>query len=123
MRIAREKYETYQTPEEERARLAHWLKSATVKIVAAQEAGEPLKTLYAVSVNTRPIIEGLWAANDKPVPPQGSVWAWVDDLSGPPERREALERLFAGEPQERIRAALDLIDWAVSRFEGGRLAL
>jgi predicted nucleotidyltransferase len=112
--LARARFEGYRAPAEERRRLAYWLQSARVKIVAAMEAGDVVKAAYVASTTSWPILEAIWAANDMPVPPSGAVWAHVGDLDkGPPEVEALLRRLFAGETADRVQAALEVVDWAV----------
>jgi len=108
---ARALYAAYRTPPKERADITYWLHSARDKIQAALAAGELLRAAYWTSTTSWKLLEGLWAAHDRPMPPGGSVWAHLDDLSGvTPELARRLHDLFLGEAAARSAAMVTLID-------------
>jgi predicted nucleotidyltransferase len=112
--LAHRRFETYRASPEEKAHLAYWLESTRRKIAAAQASGDPFRAAYEAGVTLWPILEAVWAANDRPVPPCGSIWAHVRDLErGPPDAEAQLRRLFVGDDADRVRAAVEVIDWAV----------
>jgi predicted nucleotidyltransferase len=118
--LARTRLETYCASPEEKAGLAYWLDSALYKIAAATESGDPFRAAYVAGVTLWPILEAVWAANDRPVPPCGSVWAHVGDLGkGPPDAEARLRRLFMGDDAARVQAAVEIIEWAVPVLRGG----
>jgi len=115
---ARQRFSTYHAPPEERAAIAYWLRSARLKMAAAGAAGDLRRAAYVSSTTSWPLLTGLWAANDRPMPPSGAVWAHLADLSKGPLQVEArLECLFMGEASERVQVAIDLIEWAVPHLE------
>lgn len=108
---ARVQFATYRTPPKEREAIAYWLRSAQDKIRAAQEVEDLLRAAYWTSTTSWKLLEGLWAAHDRPMPPGGSVWAHLGDLSGvTPELARHLHVLFLGEAAARSAAIVTLID-------------
>lgn len=119
--IARERFAAYEVPEEERQRIAYWLESARVKIVAAWDAGDLMKASYVVSTTSWPLLEGLWAAADKPMPPNGGVLPHVRDLEDiTPGVERGLRTIFLEDTNERIEASLELIDRIVPLLRRGK---
>jgi len=94
---------------------AHWLRSARVKIEAAQEEGDLLRAGYVAATTAWTILESAWLANRRPMPPNGAVWAHLGDLVDRPPAN-LLETLFAGDAAARPRAALRLIAWTLPRL-------
>jgi predicted nucleotidyltransferase len=121
--LAHTRFETYRASPERKADLAYWLESTEHKIVAAKASGDHFRAAYVSGVTLWPILEAVWAANDRPVPPCGSVWAHVGDLDrGPRDAAARLRRLFAGDDAERVRAAIEVIEWAVPALRGAESA-
>jgi len=115
---AQHSFETYQLPEKERHALAYWLMTARLKLQTALSAEDLLKAAFITSTTSWKILEGLWAANEKPMPPVGSVWAHLKDLSkGSSHVEEVLKLLFCGDTQQRIQTALDLIGWILAHLD------
>lgn len=110
-------YDTFQVPEPERRALAHWLESARRKLEAALRDGNSLKTSFLVSTASWKLMEGLWAANSKPVPPSGAVFAHIRSLETPMAHEELLECLFEAEPSIRANTSLALMDWVLERLD------
>jgi predicted nucleotidyltransferase len=118
--LAQRRFATYQLPEPERERIIIWLEAARFKIRVAEREGQLLKAAFATGTVSWQIIEGLWAANNKPLPPNGSIWPHLKDLSqGPPDVEERLKLFFCGETEQRVRAALELLDWILASLERG----
>ncbi len=115
---AQQCFETYHLAEKERRALAYWLLTARLKIQAALAGEDLFKAAFITSVTSWKILEGLWTVNDKPMPPQGAVWAHLKDLSyGPPQMEGIVRSLFGGDTQQRIQAALDLIGWILAHLD------
>ncbi len=115
---ARISFETYQSSEKERREIAYWLMSARLKMTVALAAGDLLKAAFVASTNSWEVLMGVWAANDKPMPPNGSVWAHLKDLSkGPNEIERQMYLLFCGETQQRVQTAIDLIGWVLVHLQ------
>ncbi|GCE31371.1 DNA polymerase subunit beta [Dictyobacter alpinus] len=109
---AQRRFETYQLAEQERERIISWLESARAKIQVAESGGDQVKAAFVTGTVSWQIVEGLWAANNRPLPPNGSVWVHLKDLSqGPPDVEARLERFFCGETEQRIQVALAFLDW------------
>ena len=108
--LARQQLGAYRTSLPEREAIAYWLRSALGKIQAAQDAGDELKAAYWTSTTAWKLLEGLWAARDRPMPPGGAVWAHLSDLDGvTPEVSERLHTLFLGSTPELVAAMVALI--------------
>lgn len=113
---AKERFSGYRVSDGEKQAIFYWLKSASLKLRTARAAGDTLKMGYYASTNSWKVLEGLWALNDKPVPPAGAVWAHLPDLTLRPERLEAsLKQMFTGTTDERAGRTLELIDWVLER--------
>lgn len=113
--LARRTYETYRTPAEDSDRIAFLLRCAWDKISVAWKGGDQLKAAFVTSTSSWQIIEGLWAANHRPLPPNSSVRPHLADLeTGPPDVEERYRQLFLGSTGERVQAALELIDWILT---------
>lgn len=115
---ARNCFKNYRTPEEERKKINYWLKSVRQKTYAAQEVGNVLKAAYVSSTSSWPILTGLWAVNDKPLPPSGAVWPHLKDLTRrPDDLEELLQQLFLGDTPCRIQTTIDLADWITTQLD------
>lgn len=114
--VARDRLTSFRAPPEKRVQLLHWMRSTRDKIMAADAAGDTMRAAYLVTVNAWPILETIWAVNDRPTPPQGAVWAHLVDLVRHPPDRSGLETLFAGDSVARVHAALDLIRWLLPKL-------
>jgi predicted nucleotidyltransferase len=114
VQAAQTRFERYHAPAATRDEISYWLQSARIKMVAALDAGDTFRAAYVAATTSWKILEGIWAANEKPVPPCGAVWAHVGDLNrGPSDVTDRLRLLFGGDTRERAGAALDLIAWTV----------
>jgi hypothetical protein len=116
--LAQKRFETYQISELEREKIATWLEAARFKIRLAEREGNLLKAAFATGTVSWQIIEGLWAANNKPLPPNGSIWPHLKDLAqGPSDLEERLQLFFCGETEQRVQVALELLDWILASLE------
>ena len=107
-----QRFETYQYTQQERESIAYWLKSARLKMNVALAAGDIRKAAFVATTTSWEILVGLWAANEKPMPPNSSVWFHLKDLSNAPHGLETmLHSLFCGETHMRVYTAINLIDW------------
>lgn len=117
---ARQRFATYHVSDAERREIAYWLKSAHIKITAALEAGDLLKVAYLSGTQSWPLLQGLWTANEKPLPPNGSIWVHLKDLSrGPQDIVERLKQFYLGDPLSRAQATIHLIDWILEQLDSG----
>jgi predicted nucleotidyltransferase len=114
---ARLRFATYQTSEHERHEIAYWLQSVQLKLRVALNANDVLKAAYLSSTVSWQFLRGLWAVNNKPMPPNGSVWPHLKDLSqGPDAIEEQLYYLFCGETLQRIHTTLGLLEWILTHM-------
>jgi predicted nucleotidyltransferase len=115
--LARQLFDAYRTSEAERQAIAYWLASVRRKLAAARAAGDERKAAYLATTTAWKIMEGLWAANDRPVPPSGAVWPHLGDLADEPSPLVAwLDRLVRGSTPERLEAAAVLMDSVIPRL-------
>lgn len=118
-KAARERFENYRTPADEKSAIFYWLGSVRLKLSAAMDAGDLQKLGYHSSINSWKVLEGLWALNDRPMPPAGAVWAHVPNLqNAPKDSLASLRKLFEGNPLDRAQTMLELIDWLLEREKG-----
>lgn len=112
--VAARHFAEYRAPASERRALASWLRSARGKTLAARDAGDTLKAAYVVGSISWKLIEGVWLACHRPVPPCGAVWAHVGDLVGAPlEFETQLRDLFLGDTTCRVVTFLMIAHWVV----------
>ncbi|SME38695.1 hypothetical protein BACERE00191_05023 [Bacillus pacificus] len=94
----------------------HWLHSSLIKIQSALKANDELKVSYIVHTSTWTLLDGIWAVNNKPIPPAGSVLKYIKTLSIVPVNFEDyINRLFLGDTKDRIKAAMELIEWVLHK--------
>lgn len=116
---ARARFEAYETPPAHRDETAFLLRCSRDKMRVALGGGDLLKAAYVAGTSSWQIIEGLWAANGLPVPPNSSVRPHLRDLSkGPPEVEQRYRDLFLAGAPRRVEVALELIDWILIELGG-----
>ncbi|GLV55370.1 DNA polymerase subunit beta [Dictyobacter sp. S3.2.2.5] len=114
---AQQRFDGYRLPEQERVKIITWLESSRFKIQLALKAGQQVKAAFVSGTVSWQIIEGLWAANDRPLPPNSSIWPHLKDLTlGPPDVEEQLTQLFCSETPQRIQLTLNLLSWILSQL-------
>lgn len=110
-------FDTYETPPQERSTIAALLGHTRDKTNVGMNNGDLLKAAFAAGTSSWGIMEGLWAANNKPLPPHSSVRPHLRDLSYEPDNIEDLYgRLFLAETPIRVQVALELIDWIIEQL-------
>jgi predicted nucleotidyltransferase len=116
--IAQQKYKNYSIPGKEVKAISHWLKSSLIKINAALKVKDEFKASYVVSTSTWVMLEGIWAVNNKPIPPSGAIWAHIKEL---PNRLtnldELLNNVFLGNAAERIVSSINIIECVITNLE------
>ena len=116
-RQAEQRFEAYQVSDAERSTIAFLLQCSRDKIAVAMSGGDLLKAAFVAGTSSWSIMEGLWAANNRPLPPNSSIRPHLGDLSvGPPDIGVRYRQLFLAGARERVRTALDLIDWILGRL-------
>ena len=116
IQAAQNAYERYTTPESEKRRLSHWLRSLALKLAAAEQAGDALKIRYLTSTNAWILLEAVWAANDRPMPPTATAYRLYPLLERVPFPGW-FEGLFHMNDQKRIEATHQIIAWITERLE------
>lgn len=115
---ARDCFEAYKTPRAHRDETAFLLRCSRDKMRVALGGGDLLKAAYVTGTSSWQIMEGLWAANDLPLPPNSSVRPHLRDLSkGPPRVEESYRDLFLADAARRVQVALELIDWILLQLD------
>ncbi|MEZ2650237.1 nucleotidyltransferase domain-containing protein, partial [Bacillus wiedmannii] len=75
--IATYEFENYRVSSDKVKGISHWLRSSLIKIQSALKAHDELKASYIVHTSTWTLLEGIWAINNKPTPPAGSVLRYI----------------------------------------------
>lgn len=116
--IASQKYKNYCISEKEVKGISHWLLSAANKIKATVEMQDDFKASYVITTSTWVMLEGIWAVNNKPMPPSGAVWAHIKEL---PIRMDNMDELlndvFLEKTSIRIASFIQIIEWIIMRLE------
>ncbi|MBG9718973.1 nucleotidyltransferase domain-containing protein [Bacillus mycoides] len=116
--IAKHEFENYRVSSDKVKGVSHWLHSSLIKIKTALKAEDELKASYIVQTSTWTLLEGIWAINNKPVPPAGSVLKYIETLSKVPTNFAGfINKLFLGDTTERISSAIFLIEWVLLNLE------
>ncbi|OQR57005.1 nucleotidyltransferase family protein [Bacillus sp. CDB3] len=116
--IAQHKYENYCVSSDKVKGISHWLNSSLIKIQSALKVNDELKASYIIHTSTWTIIEGIWAINNNPAPPAGSVLKYMQTLSNRPSNfDELINKVFLGDTTERISSAVFLIEWVLLNLE------
>ncbi|KMP29542.1 nucleotidyltransferase domain-containing protein [Bacillus wiedmannii] len=112
--IATYEFANYRVSSDKVKGISHWLRSSLIKIQSALKAHDELKASYIVHTSTWTLLEGIWAINNKPTPPAGSVLRYIQVLPNKPIHLEALlHKLFLGDTKERIESAIMLMEWVL----------
>ncbi|GAB6421645.1 nucleotidyltransferase domain-containing protein [Bacillus luti] len=116
--IATYEFENYRVSSDKVKGISHWLHSSLIKIQSALKANDELKASYIVHTSTWTLVEGIWAINNKPIPPAGSVLKYIQTLSNRPNHfDELINKLFLGDVRERISSAIFLMEWVLMDLE------
>lgn len=114
--IAAYEFENYRVSSDKVKSISHWLHSSLIKIQSALKANDELKASYIVHTSTWTLLEGIWAINNKPTPPAGSVLRYIQTLPNKPIHLKAfLHKLFLGDTKERIESAIVLMEWVLHK--------
>lgn len=105
---ANEIYNNYRTPEKEKESIKYWLSSTKSKLLTAIKSDDVLKVSYLTATNTWKVLEGVWAVNNKPIPPSSIAFNTHDKLDFPLENW--FESLFIGDIFSRANTMIKIID-------------
>lgn len=105
---AHEKYNNYKTPDKEKENIVYWLSAAKSKLLSAIKRNDAVKISYLVATNTWKVLEGVWAVNNKPIPPSSLVFNTHNILSLPLDNW--FENLFVEDTLSRANTMIKIID-------------
>ncbi|MBM0066783.1 nucleotidyltransferase family protein [Alkalicoccobacillus gibsonii] len=115
--IAQEKYASYRASRKKKDSISHWLTSSFIKINNAINTKDLKKAMFIVNTTTWTIYEGLWAVNDKPIPPVGAICFYFKELDQLPNNINSLtNQMLLGDVNERIDSTKELIKWIQSNI-------
>lgn len=106
--MANKLYNNYITPEKEKESIKYWLSSTKIKLLSAIKTKDALKASYLIATNTWKVLEGIWAMNNKPMPPSSIVYNTYNKLEFPLE--SWFEGLFVGGTFSRADTMIKIID-------------
>lgn len=106
--IAKELYQNYRTPEKELANIRYWLSSTRSKLHSKRNQNDAVGMAYLLSTNTWKVLEGLYAINNRPMPPSSLAYHLRDTLCVAMEHW--FEKMVMGEIPARVETMLGLID-------------
>ncbi len=110
MSRANEIYNGFSTPQKDMESICYWLSSTKIKLTAAMNSSDEMKISYLLSTNTWKALEGVWARNNKPMPPSSLVFAKHGELKLIPYD-DWFNSLLTGDCISRAKAMIDIIDW------------
>ncbi len=103
-------YCNYSTPSNEKESICYWLLSTKIKLKSAIYSNDNEKASYLISTNTWKVLEGVWAKNNKPMPPSSLVFEKHGELKAIPFDGW-FDRMLLGDCLKRAVAMIDIIDW------------
>ena len=109
-------YKKYRVLEREQNEISYWLKSVKLKLEAAFSKQDLLLISYLVSINTWKVLEGIWAVNQKPVPPASSLYRRYKELELIPSQNW-FEGLLIEDSEHRGQIMIESIDWILKRLQ------
>ena len=106
--MANKLYNNYITPEKEKESIKYWLSSTKVKLLSAIKDEDVSKASYLIATNSWKALEGIWAMNNKPMPPSSLAYNTYNKIEVPLENW--FESLFVGDVFSRADAMIKIID-------------
>lgn len=108
-------YENYYISEKKRQEITYWLKSTKLKLESAFLNKDIILISYLTATNTWMVLEGIWAVNQKPVPPSGSLYRRYSQLEIIPFENW-FEGLLTGDTESKGRIMIECIDWILKKL-------
>ena len=105
-------YDHYKTPTEEKEKINYWLTTVKDKLKGAISNKDSLKISYLLSTSSWEVLKGVWAVNDKPMPPSSIAFAFYHSLAVVPFDKW-FESLFDKDINSRAESMIRIIDWIV----------
>lgn len=106
---AKKIYQNYQTPIKEKENIKYWLKATKIKLISALEKKDELKLSYLLSTNTWKLLEGIFAINNKPIPPSSLTYYLSKDMHI--ELDDWFTKLLIGNVLDKTESMIKLIDF------------
>lgn len=107
-------YDNYKIPDKERESLAYWLSSTKSKLTCAINCNDHTRISYLVATNTWKLLEGIYAINDKPIPPSSLVFHQHKSLELPIDNW--FENLLTEDTLTRADTMIKIIDIICSKL-------
>ena len=104
----------YKTPMEEKGKINYWLTTVKDKLQGAISDNDRLKISYLLSTSSWEVLKGVWAVNDKPMPPSSIAFAFYQSLAVAPFDRW-FESLFDKDIDSRAESMIRIIDWIMQQ--------
>lgn len=111
---AKEIYNSYCTPDKEKEEICYWLSATKIKLLSAINSNDEMKVSYLLSTNTWKVLEGVWAKNNKPMPPSSIAFVKNNELTCFP-CDNWFNKLLVGDNLSRANFMIDMIDWICGR--------
>jgi len=105
----------YCVSEKEKREIVYWLNSIRLKLNSAFSKQDILLISYLVSTNLWKVLEGIWALNQKPVPPSSSLYRRYMDLNFIP-CPDWFDSLLMGDIESKGRMMMYSIDWILNEM-------
>ena len=105
----------YCVSEKEKREIVYWLNSIRLKLNSAFSKQDILLISYLVSTNLWKVLEGIWALNQKPVPPSSSLSRRYRDLNFIP-CPDWFDSLLMGDIESKGRMMMYSIDWILNEM-------
>ncbi len=105
-------YDHYKTPMEEKEKINYWLTTVKDKLKGAIYNIDSLKTSYLLSTSSWEVLKGVWAVNDKPMPPSSIAFVFNHSLAVVPFDKW-FESLFDKDFTSRAESMIRIIDWII----------
>lgn len=115
MRMAFGKFKNYKTPPHIKVALKSSLMGIKMKLTAYNDNSDTVNTDFITAINSWKALEGIWAINNKPMPPSGRVLVDLKELEILPGEHW-FEELFSRDTKKRTDKLLSLIDWILPQL-------
>lgn len=106
------KYKSYTTDPKIKSQIHHWLISTKIKLASAVNNENETMMNFITATSSWKVLEAVWAVNDKPMPPSGSIARFLKDLHTVPFDKW-FSLMFCGNSLLRTDTILKIIDWVL----------
>lgn len=115
MRMAYGKFGNYKTPPHVKVALKSSLMGIKMKLTAYNDNSDRVNADFITVINSWKVLEGIWAINNKPMPPSGRILVDLKELDILPGEHW-FEELFSENTKKRTDQLLSLIDWILPQL-------